>query len=70
MRQTMGMSIEPLADVDSEVVELVRDLIKIDTSNYGDGSGPGEALAAEYVEAKLKEVGIECERYETTSGKR
>jgi acetylornithine deacetylase/succinyl-diaminopimelate desuccinylase-like protein len=64
------MTIEPLADVDSEVVEIVRDLIQIDTSNYGDGSGPGEALAAEYVEAKLKEVGIDCERYETTSGKR
>jgi acetylornithine deacetylase/succinyl-diaminopimelate desuccinylase-like protein len=70
MHQNVGMTIEPLADVDSEVVELVRDLIKIDTSNYGDGSGPGEALAAEYVEAKLKEVGIECERYETTSGRR
>ena len=56
------MSNSPLADVDSEVVEIVRDLIQIDTSNYGDGSGPGEALAAEYVEAKLKEVGIECER--------
>ncbi|MSW39227.1 MAG: M20/M25/M40 family metallo-hydrolase, partial [Actinobacteria bacterium] len=35
-----------------------------------DHSGPGEALAAEYVEAKLTEVGISCERYETTSGKR
>ncbi len=61
---------EPLADISSEVVEIVRDLIQIDTSNYGDDSGPGEALAAEYVEAKLKEVGIDCERYETTSGKR
>ena len=61
---------EPSADIASEVVEIVRDLIKIDTSNYGDDSGPGEALAAEYVEAKLREVGIECERYETTSAKR
>jgi len=64
------MSTEPTPDISSEVVEIVRDLIQIDTSNYGDESGPGEALAAEYVEAKLKEVGIECERYETTSGKR
>ncbi len=64
------MTIEPLADISAEVVEIVRDLIKIDTSNYGDDSGPGEALAAEYVESKLKEVGIDCERYETTSGKR
>jgi acetylornithine deacetylase/succinyl-diaminopimelate desuccinylase-like protein len=76
MHQTVGMSekpilnVNPLPDITSEVVEIVRDLIKIDTSNYGDGSGPGEALAAEYVEAKLKEVGIDCKRYETTSAKR
>jgi len=68
--QTRNMTFSPIADIDSEVVELVRDLIAIDTSNYGDGSGPGEALAAEYVEAKLQEAGIECERYETTSAKR
>ncbi len=76
MHQTVGMSekpvlnVNPLPDITSEVVEIVRDLIKIDTSNFGDGSGPGEALAAEYVEAKLKEVGIDCNRYETTSAKR
>ncbi len=75
MRQTVGMSIsgssvEPLPDITSEVVEIVRDLIRIDTSNYGDDSGPGEAVAAEYVEAKLKEVGIDAHRYETTSAKR
>lgn len=64
------MTVEPLADISTEVVEIVRDLIKIDTSNYGDGSGPGEALAAEYVEAKLKEVGIDAHRYQTTSSKR
>lgn len=57
-------------DLASEVVQIVSDLIKIDTSNYGDGSGPGEALAAEYVQASLQEVGIAAERYETTSAKR
>lgn len=70
MRETSPMTIEPLGDITSEVVEIVQDLIRIDTSNYGDDSGPGEALAAEYVEAKLKEVGIDCERYETTGAKR
>lgn len=64
------MTVEPLPDITSEVVEIVRDLIKIDTSNYGDDSGPGEALAAEYVEAKLTEVGIAANRYQTTSSKR
>lgn len=42
-----------------EVVEICRDLIRIDSSNYGDGLGPGERAAAEYVAAKLAEVGIE-----------
>lgn len=64
------MTVEPLPDISSEVVEIVCDLIKIDTSNYGDDSGPGEALAAEYVEAKLIEVGITANRYQTTSSKR
>ena len=68
---TLGVMIpEPLGDISAEVVGLVQDLIRIDTSNFGDDSGPGEALAAEFVEAKLLEVGIECERYETTSAKR
>ena len=42
-----------------EVVGLAADLIRIDSSNYGDSSGPGERGAAEYVAAKLAEVGLE-----------
>ena len=63
-------TVEPLPGIESEVVEIVRDLIRIDTSNYGDDSGPGEAEAAEYVQASLAEVGIASERYQTTSRKR
>lgn len=55
--------IDPLPDAEGEVVELASDLIKIDTSNYGDGTGPGEAQAAEYVEARLREVGLDPERF-------
>ena len=44
---------------DAEVVALTSELIKIDTSNYGDGSGPGERVAAERVAELLDEVGIE-----------
>src|SRR5690606_7724268 len=44
---------------DAEVVELCRDLIRIDTSNYGDDRGPGERDAAEYVAGKLAEAGLE-----------
>lgn len=52
-----------------EVVELCRDLIRIDTSNYGDGSGPGEAEAAAYVVEKLREVGLEPQTFESEPGR-
>ena len=39
--------------VDAEVVDLCRELIRIDTSNYGDDSGPGERKAAEYTATLL-----------------
>ncbi len=42
-----------------EVVDICRDLIRIDTSNPGDHSGPGERLAAEHVAALLTEAGLE-----------
>ena len=46
----------------SEVVTLASELIAIDTSNTGDPSTTGtERAAAEYVAAKLAEVG-----YDTT----
>ena len=44
---------------EDEVVRICRDLIRIDSSNYGDGSGPGERAAAEYVMGLLTEVGLE-----------
>jgi acetylornithine deacetylase/succinyl-diaminopimelate desuccinylase-like protein len=59
---------EPRTDVPSaqdEVVDICRDLIRIDSSNYGDGSGPGERAAAEYVAGQLAEVGLEPDVYES-----
>ena len=53
----------------TEVVELCRDLIRIDTSNFGDQSGPGERKAAEYVATLLEEVGIESTVVEKTAGR-
>ncbi|MFD1718072.1 M20/M25/M40 family metallo-hydrolase [Georgenia deserti] len=50
---------------EDEVVDLCRDLIRIDTSNYGDNSGPGERDAAEYVMARLTEVGFAPELIES-----
>ena len=41
----------------------------MDTTNYGDGSGPGERKAAEHVAALLDEVGIEAELFEGVEGR-
>lgn len=59
----------PEARPDAEVVELCRELIRIDTSNYGDQDGPGERKAAEYVATLLDEVGIESRLYESEPGR-
>ncbi len=56
------------ADTD-EVVQICRDLIRIDTSNYGDGSGPGERAAAEHVSGLLAEVGLAPELFESAPGR-
>ena len=55
---------------EDEVVELCSELIRIDTSNPGDNSGPGERGAAEYVAEKLADVGLERRdlRVRTPSG--
>lgn len=54
---------------DGEVVELCRDLIRMDTSNYGDSSGPGERKAAEYVAEKLADVGLDAALFESLPGR-
>ena len=53
------------SNAEREVADLCRDLIRIDTSNYGDSSGPGERSAAEYVMDKLTEVGLNPELIES-----
>ena len=53
------------SSAEREVADLCRDLIRIDTSNYGDSSGPGERAAAEYVMDKLTEVGLSPELIES-----
>ncbi|MGO1235203.1 MAG: M20/M25/M40 family metallo-hydrolase [Microbacterium gubbeenense] len=47
-----------------EVVRLARDLIRIDTTNYGGGRANGEREAARYVGAFLEGLGLEPEYYE------
>ena len=55
----------------SEVVDLTRELIRIDTSNFGPSDETvGEAEAAEYCAHVLREVGWEPEVITTTSDRR
>jgi acetylornithine deacetylase/succinyl-diaminopimelate desuccinylase-like protein len=44
---------------EEEVTDICRDLIRIDTSNFGNHDGPGERQAAEHVAGLLSEVGLE-----------
>jgi acetylornithine deacetylase/succinyl-diaminopimelate desuccinylase-like protein len=54
---------------EAEAVELCQELIKIDTSNFGSESGPGERKAAERVAELLDEVGIASELLEPEPGR-
>ncbi|WP_238005811.1 M20/M25/M40 family metallo-hydrolase [Dactylosporangium sp. AC04546] len=53
-----------------EVIELCRDLLRIDTTNTGDlDTSAGERAAAEYVAEKLAEVGLQPEIQESAPGR-
>lgn len=54
---------------EQEVITITQELIRLDTTNFGDDSGPGEAAAAEYVTSLLSEVGIESRTYESRKGR-
>lgn len=54
---------------EDEVVRICQELIRIDTSNYGDGSGPGERAAAEYTAGLMAEVGLDAEIFEAAPGR-
>ncbi len=44
---------------DVSVTSLAQDLMRIDTSNFGDDPGPGERVAAEYVATFLSDLGLD-----------
>jgi acetylornithine deacetylase/succinyl-diaminopimelate desuccinylase-like protein len=60
---------DPDYDPAAEVVEICRDLLRIDTTNPGDSTGPGERKAAEHVATLLDEVGIEADLFESEPGR-
>ena len=44
---------------EDEVARICADLIRFESVNYGDGSGPVERKTAEYVMEQLTEVGLD-----------
>ncbi|MBK6887290.1 MAG: M20/M25/M40 family metallo-hydrolase [Tetrasphaera sp.] len=54
---------------EDEVARICQDLIRIDSSNHGDGSGPGEGAAAAYVVGLLREVGLDPTVLESEPGR-
>lgn len=54
---------------EDEVTRICQELIRIDTSNFGDGSGPGERAAAEYTAALMEEVGLQTQILESEPGR-
>ena len=64
-------ALSALSDAEADVVTLLRDLIRIDTTNAGDRPETvGEVAAAEYAEAALREAGFDPEPFHTTSARR
>jgi acetylornithine deacetylase/succinyl-diaminopimelate desuccinylase-like protein len=49
--------------------EIARDLIRFDTTNYGEGRSNGETDAAEYVADKLRGLGLTPELYDSEPGR-
>jgi acetylornithine deacetylase/succinyl-diaminopimelate desuccinylase-like protein len=60
-----------LPEAEADAVDLLRALIRIDSTNTGEvETTVGEAAVAEYVESVLRDVGYDPERFVTTSDKR
>lgn len=60
----MRLNAAQIQELEDETISLCQELIRIPSVNYGEGCGD-ESKVAEYVAAKLAEVGIEYELIET-----
>jgi acetylornithine deacetylase/succinyl-diaminopimelate desuccinylase-like protein len=58
----------PEADLDATAV-IARDLIRFDTSNFGEGRSNGETDAAEYLAAHLERLGLVPELIDSEPGR-
>ncbi|MFK0003030.1 M20/M25/M40 family metallo-hydrolase [Paenarthrobacter sp. NPDC090520] len=53
----------------SHAAALARDLIQIDTTNYGNGESRGEEVAAQYVESQLTQMGLSSTMFTPEAGR-
>ena len=60
----MKLSADHIIELENETITLCQEMIRIPSVNYGEGRGDEKAMA-EYVAAKLAEVGIKSELIET-----
>lgn len=52
-----------------ETARIARDLIRFDTSNYGEGRSNGESEAAEYLGSELAALGLTPQYFEAADGR-
>jgi len=64
LRQNKEMDQTQLLALEEDCIQLLQELIRIPSVNYGEGKGDEEAVAR-FVAAKLGEVGIDSELIET-----
>lgn len=71
--QTPSPTADQLDLLQDEAVDFTRDLIRIDTTNYGGNDpetwGRGEAEAAAWVCERLREVGLDPQTYDAAPGR-
>ena len=71
MAKEYSLSLAARLVIEADVVTLTQELIRIDSSNWGDSTETvGEAEVAEYCAERLREVGYDPQVYVTTSDSR
>jgi acetylornithine deacetylase/succinyl-diaminopimelate desuccinylase-like protein len=71
MIEEYSLSDEERITLESDAIDMTQDLIRIDSSNWGDSSETvGEAEVADYCAERLREVGYSPEVITTTSDRR
>ncbi|MFZ7088743.1 M20/M25/M40 family metallo-hydrolase [Curtobacterium sp. RRHDQ10] len=68
MTSELPPQVAPDPDLEATAA-IARDLIRFDTTNFGEGRSNGEADAAAYVEAKLRDLGLAPQLFESEPGR-